>query len=110
MKRLVRDAAEYLASHVDRASCDWRDVADAAVRAFVETRLSRERAIAAAVSRTEPFTFQPGLFDRRAERTHDALVDRQVESQRDAAERIAALEHTGTIARGSWQLVLAVVP
>jgi superfamily II DNA or RNA helicase len=109
MKRLVRDAAECLASHVDRASRDWRDVADAAVRAFLETRLSREREIAR-VSRTVPFTFQPGLFDRRAERTHDALLDRQVESQRDAVERIAALEHTATVWRGSWQLVLAVVP
>jgi hypothetical protein len=110
MKRLVRDAAECLASDVDRASRDWRDAAAMAIRAVVETRLSRERAMAATVHAMGPSTFQPGLFDRRAERTHDAQVDGLVESQRDAADRIAALERAATIMRGPLQLVLAVVP
>jgi superfamily II DNA or RNA helicase len=63
---------------------------------FWNTRLTRERAIAAARTQAEAAAgvFQPGLFDRRAERQHETLdaANHDARQYIDAAIRAAVVE------------------
>jgi superfamily II DNA or RNA helicase len=66
---LLKALTPTLVSHADQALASWRHQATTITRALIDTRLLRERAMATLADRTV-VTFQPGLFDRRAEREH----------------------------------------
>lgn len=89
---------------------DWRAAAGATARSFSGTRLARERAIAADTHQEPGRTFQPGLFDRRAERRRQFLADALSDSSRDAVERVAALERSAAMVVQPARLLLVVVP
>jgi superfamily II DNA or RNA helicase len=110
VKRIVHDLGERLAGDADASSREWRASAAAAIHVLMAARLARERAIAKAVDRAGLAPFQPGLFDKRAEREHDAWIDVRIEAQREAAVRIAALENGAAIVCTSFDLLLAVLP
>jgi hypothetical protein len=88
----------------------WRDAAAATVQSFSATRLARERAIAARTRATALDAFQPGLFDRRAERLRQVHAGAVSDDDRDATARLAALERSSAIVPQPARLLLVVVP
>jgi hypothetical protein len=86
----------------------WSETAMAFTRAFFETRLTRERAIAAAVRFPLPGTFQPGLFDRRAERQHLAGQISDADANTEVSRRVIALENAARAQARPAQLLLVL--
>jgi hypothetical protein len=70
---------------VDRCSDDWRLEVERGARAFAATRAARERALGAGAPRVD--LFQPGLFDRRANRGAGPAVRRFQETAPAAVAR-----------------------
>jgi len=83
----------------------------AEARAFANARLSRERAVAArCVSRrTEAADFQPGLFDRRAERAWLAAVAENSQRGDAAAARVASAAAAADLAGAQPELLLVLL-
>jgi hypothetical protein len=78
--------------------------------AFTAMRLRREFAIAAHRDTAAAATFQPGLFDRRAERLHlDAMVERH-RAVRDQASRVEHLSSSAIPVRTAPRLLLVFAP
>jgi len=92
---------------VERAVDDWRRALETHVRAFASTRLRREEAMAGDVTAD---AFQPGLFDRRADRLHDADRAAVTDADRSHAARLAALARVTTLTSPTAQLLLVLVP
>ena len=67
-RQTVQELAEHLAPSVESLCVTWREASAAAIRAFVDARLARERSILLQIGDTPSERFQPGLFDRRADR------------------------------------------
>ena len=95
-----------LVSHQGEA---WRGMVDDTVRRFTATRLSRERAIAAAATASAN-PIQAGLFDRRTERARFA----QIQSGANLAEQVAARAKTvasaGALSAHPPELLLVLIP
>ena len=106
----VRELAQQLACTANTSAREWCESAGAAVRAVASTRLSREHAIAESLTDAGVRAFQPGLFDTRAARAHDAQMDERSQVQGEAARRIAIVESSTTIASTSTDLLLVVLP
>ena len=79
-------------------------------RSFWEARLAREHAIATARCRPVSPRFQPGLFDRRAERAIQAGNDRRETLSDEVMRHIAAVEHSTLIDAKEPRVVLILVP
>jgi hypothetical protein len=88
----------------------WRDEAAVAVQSLTATRLARERAIAASTRAATLDAFQPGLFDRRAERLRTLRDGAIEERDRDAAARLAALEQSAAMVQQPARLLLVIFP
>lgn len=110
MKGVANDLAQAIAGRVDSDSAAWKDSARGTVTAFLDARLARERSIAADLEHTCGGSLQPGLFDRRAERTHELEQTVLADARREAAERIAVLEQSTPAATVRHRLLLAVLP
>ena len=95
---------------VDAASQEWREEALQLNRAFVATRLERERAIAAAIAGEAPAALQPGLFDRRADHARLAALAVRSDAEHEATERIRAVERAAAISAQPAKLLLVLVP
>ncbi len=106
----IRELAGAVASAIESLGSTWRDKALEATRALVATRLARERAILASMPGVLDNRFQPGLFDRRAERRRHLLREQGAELTRQIADRIALVERTAAISSGPPALRLAVLP
>ncbi len=106
----VREIAGAVASAIESLGSTWRDKALEATRALVATRLARERAILASMPGALDNRFQPGLFDRRAERRRHLLREQAADLTRQIADRIALVERTAAISSGPPALLLAVLP
>jgi len=91
-----------------RAITSWHDTALAFTCAFFDTRLARERAIAAAARVVAPRTFQPGLFDRRAAHRHLAARTFDADGNMDASVRLIALEDASRVVARPPQLLLVL--
>jgi superfamily II DNA or RNA helicase len=93
---------------IEQAAQGWRQSLADLHEAFFTTCLARERDIV-----PEPVTTlvsQPGLFDRRSERTRvTSAVVRELDAQR-RQERIAALERARSISFLPPQLILVLTP
>ncbi len=95
---------------VDADVRDWREAAEAAARSFASARRLREQAIAAGSREADRSAFQPGLFDRRAERRREQASAVSAEAHRSAVDRLAALERSAATIIGPARLLLAVFP
>src|SRR5439155_14816572 len=95
---------------VDAASMAWRESALACTRLFFDTRLSRERAIAATFPGAPAGALQPGLFDRRADHERRAAHDVIADVVGDVHRRIAAIEQASTVCARPAQLLLILAP
>ena len=107
---VLRSAGPEVTRLADGASEAWRDEALQLNRAFAATRLERERAIAAAIAGDTPGALQPGLFDRRADNARLAALALRSEAEKEAAERIGAVERTTAISAQPPKLLLVLVP
>ncbi|OFW13248.1 MAG: hypothetical protein A3F69_03410 [Acidobacteria bacterium RIFCSPLOWO2_12_FULL_66_10] len=92
---------------VEQAVDDWRRSVEANIRGFVSTRLRREEAMA---GHSTPQAFQPGLFDRRADRLHETIRAAAADGDRRRAGRLAALARATTLTSPPAQLLLVLVP
>lgn len=108
--RVLRAVDAELRAQLEAEVRGWRDAAAATVQSFTATRLTRERAIAASTRATGLDAFQPGLFDRRAERLRQVRAGAVADGERDATVRLAALERSAAVAQQPARLLLVVVP
>ncbi len=103
-------AAEAAARPAVEQSCAaWFAAARAEVGTFTAARASRLRAIAAYARADAPLGFQPGLFDRRAERTRDALAGDLISREARLDEHLRAVAAGGAAAL-KIELALAMTP
>jgi len=107
---LLRDTDAEVRAQIEAATAAWREAATHHLLSFAATRISRERAIAASAIEAGDRAFQPGLFDRRAERTHGLHAAGAAETDRAAAGRLAAIEQRAAAAPGTPRLLLVLVP
>ena len=88
LRRLLASIEPDVCRLLETATAPWRAAVERITEAFTSTRLRRELAIEEALATTAPDTFQPGLFDRRAERRYfDAIVEHQ-RTERELASRV----------------------
>jgi superfamily II DNA or RNA helicase len=93
---------------IERAGQSWRDRLSGLHEAFFTTCLTRERGMGSeAVGRA---VSQPGLFDRRSERTRVASALAQQSAAERRLHRIAALERARLMSFLPPQLVLVLTP
>jgi hypothetical protein len=95
---------------LDSAHAAWSTDSKHHHRRFWETRLAREHAIATARGTFVALRFQPGLFDRRAERAIQAGNDRREALSDDVMRHITAVEHAARIDAMEPRVVLILVP
>jgi hypothetical protein len=107
---IFRDADAEMRARIEAATIAWRQAVERSHQAFVAARISRERAIAARAVETADGAFQPGLFDRRAERTRGIHAAAVAEADETAADRLAGIEQRAAAAPGSPRLLLALLP
>ena len=107
---IFRDADAEMRAQIETASIAWRQAVERSLRSFMATRISRERAIAARAIDTGDRAFQPGLFDRRAERTRGLHAGAIAEADTTAADRLAGIEQRAAGTPGSPRLLLALLP
>jgi hypothetical protein len=110
MKHTVQELAERLAPVIESLNAEWREASAAAIRAFVDARLIRERAVLAAIGDEPLEQFQPGLFDRRAERLQHLVRREAATLKQQLSDRIAMAERTAATRAGTPALLLAVLP
>ena len=92
------------------AECDeWAVEVARVADAFTTARLARGRMIDRPQSRFSILS-QPGLFDRRAERSVQARAAETAESEQAALERLRTIAAAGAIARLPARLLLVLVP
>jgi hypothetical protein len=108
--RTVRQLTDRISAAVGQSSCGWREAAMRVLAAFVRTRLTRERAILAALSGSAPGEFQPGLFDGRAVRAQEQALLRVKDASQHVVDRIASVERLADVTVLPPVLLLAVVP
>jgi hypothetical protein len=105
----VRELTRVLRDRVDSETREWRRLSESHLRAVVGIRLTRERAIAAE-NNSYRTAFQPGLFDRRAERVAREWAQTRADANQQLHERIALVERIGNISPRSPDLLLAILP
>jgi superfamily II DNA or RNA helicase len=106
---VVKSAMANLGPRIELAVGSWRDAALACTRAFVDTRLTRERAIAA-IAMTSPTAFQPGLFDHRSTHQHLATQGVVADAGAEISRRLTALEQASCVLARPAQLLLVLAP
>ena len=107
---LLREVDSEVRARIDADGREWQETVERVVRSFTTARILRERAIADWLARADGKAFQPGLFDRRAERAQRLQAAANAESDRITADRLAASERFAAAARRPAQLLLVLVP
>ena len=99
-----------LLARIDHECGAWRGAAQRVTADFTVTRLSREQAIASNRRATAAPSFQPGLFDKRADNVHIALERDAADFSARLAARIAAIESAGALTLRPPDLLLVLIP
>ena len=97
-------------ARIDADGREWQETVERVVRSFTSARILRERGIAAWSARTDRTAFQPGLFDRRAERAQRIRAAANAESDRITADRLATAERLAAVTRRPAELLLVLAP
>jgi len=106
LRRIDRDARPL----IDASTTSQRDAVERITQAFASTRLTRERAIAAQRATAIAEAFQPGLFDRRAERSRLVALTEHDFGDRDQANRLERLSLSAVALPAAPQLLLVLLP
>src|SRR5262245_24341001 len=110
VRSTVRELAAVVAPAIASLASEWRERSLEAVRSLAAARLAREREILSRIVSELRHGFQPGLFDRRAERRHDLGRAADAEMRREIANRIALVEGTTAVSSGPPTLLLVALP
>ena len=102
--------AETLARPRVEAACEvWAETVVRTSAAFTSARLSRELHLDRPAT-TADHASQPGLFDRRADRSRAAHAVAAAQAEREAAERRDEIAAGAALTRRPAQLLLVLVP
>jgi hypothetical protein len=110
LEHVVRGCEPRIRAEIARATTGWQRDANQTARSFIAARTARRRAIAERLATAPAPEFQPGLFDRRAERARDRSARQDTEAEASAAEQLQASLSIGTMAMRPAQLLLALAP
>jgi hypothetical protein len=110
IRSLLQQADGLVRARVEAECEEWRVTVERVASAFVSARLAREREIAGQPSTSHRVAPQPGLFDRRAERSRQAHAAAVADSEQAAAERLRAIAACAAIATPPARLLLVLVP
>jgi superfamily II DNA or RNA helicase len=94
---------------LEMAATPWREAVERITLAFSSTRLRRERGI----TRGQPLMpadFQPGLFDRRADRQRVETIGGRQRLDRDLAGRLDHVVTASDLRMAAPRLLLVLVP
>jgi hypothetical protein len=94
----------------DTAWMRWKVETRLIHHTFWATRRIRERAIATALATTGDDSFQPGLFDRRAECRHLATAEERCALIQDGMRYVAMAERAAVIEERPTRAVLVLLP
>jgi hypothetical protein len=108
IRTLLRDAEDVLRDRVEAAADEWAESAIAAARAFAEARCARQEAIARLPQRPHAPS-QPGLFDRRTERAHQAQAAIDDDAEEAAVSRLQSIGETAAVVRQPARLLLVLL-
>ena len=109
MRRQILDAAAAARPSIEAALAAWRHDVSACAERFAAARAARERAIASSAAADAGQSYQPGLFDRRAERAHDQDAFGEAEHVEHARTRLRSAIDAGIVTI-DVALVLVLTP
>ena len=110
IEAIVRELEPQMRAQLEAAVSDWRQAVESVVASFASARTARERAIAVRPSAAGADAFQPGLFDRRAERARLRLGAAAADAEAEAAARLAAFVRSSAISPRVPELLLVLAP
>ena len=108
LRQVLQQADGPLRARVEHECEAWLADAMRVASAFSSARLRRERETAGKDDRRH-LACQPGLFDRRAERTREGRASVAAETERVAAVQLRAIAAASRIAPAPPRLLLALV-
>ena len=109
MTWLLRHVLPAFDARVSAAVQSWREDVRAIHLRFVEAQRRRELSVARTTAASKAAAFQPGLFDRRAERQRDQKTASLEEAEEEARLRHAALERSSAMSPASPALLLVLM-
>jgi superfamily II DNA or RNA helicase len=110
VRLVLGSTASELRARASRAAAEERSKAVQLVMAMVETRVARERAVAAAITPISSSLWQAGLFDRRAEHAQAISHALHAEAKAGTVDRIDVYTRAGILAVRPARLLLAIAP
>ena len=110
IRSLLRHADGLVRARVEAECEEWRAAVTRGASAFTSARLCRERGIAGQLSTSGTAPSQPGLFDRRIERSRQARAAAVADSEQAAVERLRTIAAGETIVLQPARLLLVLVP
>ena len=110
IEAIVRELEPRCRAQIEADGRAWREAVDAVLGSFTSRRTTRERAIAAAAGTAAGNAFQPGLFDRRAERAREHATAAAADIGSAAARRLELIARSKPIGPAAARLLLVLVP
>jgi len=107
IRKVLQHADGLMRARVEGECEAWRVEVMRVANAFSSARLRREREIAARADRSH-LASQPGLFDRRTERSREVRASAAAESERVAVDRLRAIVASARIAPAPARLLLVL--
>jgi hypothetical protein len=110
LEHIIAGIAPSIETRITAVTADWQRRAQQTARAFAAARTARHRAIATQVAQAPARQFQPGLFDRRAERAHAHLGEQNADATTAVTEHLTAALSFEAITLRRPQLLLVLAP
>jgi hypothetical protein len=110
LEAIVRQAEPQIRAAIEQRAGEWQRAAEAVIGPFTSARMTRDKAIADCAASGAADAFQPGLFDRRAERQREQLAEAAASADAAIAERLAASARAAAIVRRAPQLLMVLAP
>jgi hypothetical protein len=110
LKHIIAGIAPAIETRITAFTADWQRRAQEAARAFAAAQTARRRAIAAQLAQAPARQFQPGLFDRRAERAHAHLAEQNADAATAVTEHLTGALSSEAITLRRPQLLLVLAP
>jgi hypothetical protein len=107
---LLRETDASVRAHVEAAASEWRAAAARLAAACAEARSDREHASVRRSSGASGSASQPGLFDRRAERSQTTQAAALAAREHATADRLRTISALTAIALRPARLLLVLVP
>ena len=110
LEAMVRHLEPAIRTELAQVTAAWQQDADEAVRSFLAAQTTRRHAIAARIAATPAREFQPGLFDRRAERERERTTRRDGENEANATDELLGSNSIAAMSLRPAQLLLVLAP